>query len=379
MKLLHLSDLHIGKKLKEYSMLDEQKYILSRICDICDEKDIECVVIAGDVYDKSVPPTEAVQAFDEFIYRLYAKKIPVLIISGNHDSPERLSFGGRVMTAGGIHIVPAYNGEVNTVTLNDKFGEVIFHLLPFVKPVNVRRFFSDKNIESCNDAVAAILGDIRLDESKRNVLVAHQFVTGSQLSQSEELYIGGEENIDGRLFSAFDYAALGHIHRPQYVGDKKIRYCGSLLKYHIEEANREKTITIAEIGEKGDLKIEELPVTPLHDVRSYKGSFEKLTDKTFYANVNTDDYVYITLTDEADVPDAARKLKKIYPNLLQLLYDNSRTAAAGTIKMTAVPEKQPPISIFSDFFEMQCLHKMSDEQNEVMQSLIKSVWEEEIE
>lgn len=378
MRILHLSDLHIGKRLKEYSMLEDQKHILAQILEICGDEKIECVVIAGDVYDKTVPPAEAVQVFDDFIYSITEKKIPVVMISGNHDSAERIAFGGRIMSAGGVYISPVYSGKIKPVVLNDKYGEVNFYLLPFVRPANVRQYHSDRKIESFTDAMGAVIDNIEIDTTKRNIMVTHQFVTGSQLSQSEEFFIGGTENIDGGIFEKFDYVALGHIHRPQFAGSKKIRYCGSQLKYHFDEVNQEKTYTIADIDENGDVKIKEIPVEPLRQVKAYKGSYEKLTDKSFYSNINTEDYVYITLTDEEDIPDGARKLKKIYPNLLQLFYDNSRTRTTNVIHSDVRNEKLPPTEIFSEFYESRRSHKMTDEQRKFMEQLIKSVWEEEI-
>lgn len=378
MRIFHLSDLHIGKRLKEYSMLNEQKYILDEILEICVNEKIDCIVIAGDIYDKTIPPAEAVQVFDDFLYMLSKKKIPVLIISGNHDSPERISFGGRVMAAGGVHIAPVYNGTIEPVVLSDEYGDVNFYLLPFVKPANVRQIYPDKKIDSYTDAITAIIENIPIDTSKRNILVTHHFVTGSRLSNSEEFFIGGTENIDCGIFETFDYIALGHIHRPQYVGSEKIRYCGSQLKYHFDEVNQEKTYTIAELKCKGTLEITELPVHPNRQVISYKGTYEKLTDSSFYSNINTDNYIYITLTDEADIPDAARKLKKIYPNMLQLFYDNSRTRTTSVIRSDIRNEKLPPIDIFSEFYEYRCSHKMTAEQQEFMEDLIKTVWEEEI-
>ncbi len=378
MKIFHLSDLHIGKRLKEHSMLEDQQYILTQICNICDNEKVDCVVIAGDIYDKTIPPAEAVQVFDDFLYKLKESRLPVFIISGNHDSAERVSFGGRVMSAGGVYIAPVYNGRIEPVILKDKHGEVNFYLLPFVKPVNVKQFYPDRNIESFTDAISAVIDDIDIDSTKRNILVTHQFVTGSQLSQSEEFFVGGAENVDRGIFNDFNYVALGHIHRPQSVGNKKIRYCGSQLKYHLNEVNQKKTFTIADIDENGDVEINEIPVKPLHDLKEYRGTFEKITDKNFYSNINAEDYIYITLTDESDIPDAVGKLKKIYPNLLQLFYDNSRTRKSDNIYPAAKGDKLPPIDIFTEFFEMQCNRKMSDEQREFMESLIKSVWEEEI-
>ena len=378
MKILHLSDLHIGKRLYEYSMLEQQKYILDDIIKITESENIDCVVIAGDVYDKSVPSTDSVQLFDRFVCSLNMKKIPVLIISGNHDSPERLSFGSGIMASAGVHIAPVYSGKVKSVVLSDEHGEINFYMLPFVKPAQVRRYFPDREIMTYTDAVKAILDSIEIDTEKRNVLVTHQFVTGSCLSQSEEFAVGGTENIDGSLFEAFDYVALGHIHRPQTMYGGKIRYCGSQLKYHADEVSQEKTYTITEIKEKGTLEIRELPVCPEKKVVAYKGKYDEISDSTFYKNINTDDYIFITLTDEEDIVDAMRKLKKIYPNLLRIFYDNSRTRSVSAVRSETISSKLLPKDIFSAFYETQCSHEMTEEQQEFMKNMIKSVWEEDL-
>jgi exonuclease SbcD len=378
MRILHLSDLHIGKRLKEYSMLEDQKYILSQILEICDNEKIECVVIAGDVYDKTVPPAEAVLVFDNFIYSVTERKIPVVMISGNHDSAERIAFGGRIMSAGGVYISPVYSGKIEPVVLEDEYGEVNFYLLPFVRPTTVRQYHSDRKIESFTDAMEAVVDNIEIDSTKRNIMVTHQFVTGSQLSQSEEFFIGGTENIDGGIFEKFDYVALGHIHRPQFAGSKKIRYCGSQLKYHFDEVNQEKTYTIADIDEKGNVEITEIPVEPIRQVKAYKGSYEKLTDKSFYSNINTEDYIYITLTDEEDIPDAMNKLRVIYPNLMKLDYDNTRTRSVGHVEAETRIQTLSPLELFSQFYETQNGQPLSAEQEQIAQQLISQIWEENL-
>lgn len=378
MKIFHISDLHIGKKFKEFSMLDDQEYILSEIIKTVDIEIPDCVVIAGDIYDKTIPPTDAVILFDKFLYDLSKRKIPTLIISGNHDSPERVSFGGRLMEAEGIYISPVFNGEIKPVVLQDEIGDVNFYLFPFVKPVQVRKYFPDKKIESYQDAVKTVIDSLELKSDSRNVLVAHQFVTGSTLGNSEEFMIGGAENVDAELFMDFDYTALGHIHHPQNVGSEKIRYCGSPLKYHFDEHDKERSFTIAELGKKGELSVREILIKPKREMRYYKGSYDRLTSKNFYENVSRDDYVFITLTDEEDIPDASLKLKKIYPNLLQLFYDNSRTQSPSVIRSEIRNEKLPPIQIFTEFYKNQCNHDMTAAQKEIMEKLINKIWESEI-
>lgn len=377
MKFLHLSDLHIGKRVNEFSMLEEQEYILNKILEIADSEKVESVIIAGDVYDKTVPATEAVQVFDRFLSELAARKLHVFIISGNHDSAERVAFGSKIMEYSNIHISPVYNGNISPVRISDSFGDIYVYMLPFVKPAHVRRF-SDNEITCSNDAVRVAVEKMNVNPECRNILVAHQFVTGASLSGAEEFAVGGSDNVDADIFSIFDYVALGHIHRPQNVKGKKIRYCGSQLKYKADEVNQTKTVTIMELNEKNSLDVRTIPLVPKREMRVLKGSFMELTDKNFYRSTNTDDYIFITLTDEEDIPDAGRLLQQIYPHMMSLSYDNSRTRLKNVIKSSVRSENVPPLQLFSEFYEMQCGHGMSEKQKEFAETLINKVWEEEI-
>lgn len=378
MKILHLSDLHLGKRVNEFTMIEEQEYILSQILDIIDAEKPQAAVMAGDIYDKSVPSAEAVRLFDDFLYALAERELEVFVISGNHDSAERIAFGGRLMNARGIHMSPVYSGKTESVELHDEFGSLNVYMLPFIKPVHVKRYHPDAEINSATDALRIAVEEMDIDQHCRNILVTHQFVTGASLSQSEELPVGGTDNVDADVFDAFDYVALGHIHRPQNIRGGRMRYCGTLLKYSFSEIEQEKSVTIAEIGEKGSLDIRTLPIIPKRDMKSYKGTFEKLTDREFYENINTDDYIFIILTDENDIPDAVRKLRKIYPRMMKLSYDNSRTRSKTVISESADVEEMPPEKLFSLFYEQQNNHPMSHEQEEFVASLIKEVWEEEL-
>jgi len=325
MKLIHLSDLHIGKRVNEISMLEDQEFILTQILGILDTEKADAVLIAGDVYDKSVPSAEAVTLFDDFLFRLSKRKLPVFIISGNHDSSERLSFGSRLMEGSGIHISPVYGGSVSPVVLSDSFGTVSFWLLPFLKPAHVRRYFPEESIESYTDAVRAAIRAMSPDFASRNVLLTHQFVTGAATCESEEISVGGSDNVDASVFDGFDYVALGHIHGPQNIGSNRVRYCGTPLKYSFSEEHHHKSITVVELGEKGDLTLHLQPLTPKHDLRTIRGTFEEVTSKAFLESTQTQDYLHIILTDEEDVPEALGKLRLIYPNILKLSYDNTRT------------------------------------------------------
>lgn len=376
MKIMHLSDLHIGKKVNEYSMLQDQIYILKEILHIIDDEKVETVIIAGDVYDRSLPPNEALELFDEFLYQLSSRNVNVFVISGNHDSPERISYGGRMMTENKIFLSPVYDGNVKPITLNDDYGEVNFYLLPFVRPADIRRYFPDENIENYTDAVKVAIDNMNVDFSERNILVTHQFVTGVELSESEDIIVGGTDNVSGEVFDGFDYVALGHIHREQTVGKDNIRYCGTPLKYSFSEAKNIKSVTILDFNDKGNIEYSKIPLTPLRDMREIRGTYYELTLKSNYESTNTEDYLHITLTDEEDIPDAIGKLRSIYPNIMKLDYDNLRTRGSGTVDAIENIESKSPFELFADLFKQQNNQDMSEEQEEIMRNLIDKIWEE---
>lgn len=377
MKLIHLSDLHIGKRVNEFSMLEDQEYILTKIINIIDDEKPEAVLIAGDVYDKSVPSAEAVQLFDDFLVRLAKRNLHTFIISGNHDSAERLAFGGRLMELSGIHLSPVYNGKVEATSLEDENGRVNFYMLPFIKPANVRRFFEEKTIESYTDAVRVAVENMEIDENERNVLITHQFVTGAERSESEEVSVGGSDNVDASVFDGFDYVALGHIHGPQNIGSEKIRYCGTPLKYSFSEANHKKSVTVVDLGKKGELEIRTVPLTPKHDMREIKGLYEEIVSKENYSGTDTNDYMHITLTDEDDIPDAISRLRVIYPNLMKIDYDNTRTRSNTVLDTVEDIEHRSPLDLFAEFYEKQNGQAMNKEQLEFSKQLIESIWEGE--
>ncbi|MBR6700317.1 MAG: exonuclease SbcCD subunit D [Firmicutes bacterium] len=379
MKCIHLSDLHIGKRVNEFSMLEDQKYILNEILKIIDEEKPDAVLIAGDVYDRSVPSGEAVQLFDEFLVNLAERELEVFVISGNHDSPERLAFGSKLMEKSGVHLSEVYGGEVKPVVLQDGFGKVNIYMLPFIKPANVKRFYPEEEIVSYTDALKIAVERMEINCEERNIIITHQFVTGASRSESEEISVGGTDNVDAAVFDGFDYVALGHIHRPQNMGGERIRYCGTPLKYSFSEAGHQKSVTVAELKRKGDLSVREIPLVPLRDMKEIKGMYEDITLKSYYDKTSlTEDYLHITLTDEEDVPDAIGKLRIIYKNLMKLDYDNTRTRSGGYIDVEASVEAKTPIELFSDFYEAQNGKPMSDKQQEYMNELIERVWEVEI-
>ena len=373
---MHLSDLHIGKKVNEYSMLQDQIYILKEILRIIDNEKVETVIIAGDVYDRSLPPNEALELFDEFLYQLSSRNVNVFVISGNHDSPERISYGGRMMTENKIFLSPVYDGNVKPISLNDDYGEVNFYLLPFIRPADIRRYFPDENIENYTDAVKVAIDNMNVDFSERNILITHQFVTGAELSESEDIIVGGTDNVSGEVFDGFDYVALGHIHREQTVGKDNIRYCGTPLKYSFSEAKHIKSVTILDFKDKENIEYSKIPLTPLRDMREIRGTYDELTLKSSYESTNTEDYLHITLTDEEDIPDAIGKLRSIYPNIMKLDYDNLRTRGSGIVDAIENIESKSPFELFADLFKQQNNQDMSEEQEEIMRNLIDKIWEE---
>lgn len=376
MKFLHLADLHLGKRVNGFSMLEDQAHILRQILAILDDEQPDGVLIAGDVYDKSVPSVEAVELLDGFLTELRARGVPVLLISGNHDSPERLAFGGRVMDSCGIHISPVYDGALAPVTLQDAFGPVHVWLLPFVKPAHVRRWFPDADIESYTDAVAEAVAHMDIDTATRNVLVTHQFVTGGTRSGSEELSVGGTDNVDSGVFAPFDYVALGHLHGAQHIGRETIRYAGSPLKYSFSEARQHKSVTVVTLGEKGDVQVRTVALTPLRELREIRGSYDELTARSFYEHTTyRSDYLHLILTDEQDVFDAMSRLRTIYPYLMTLDYDNARTRAAGGMSVPAETERRTPLELFEALYTRQNHQPMSEVQRAYIAQLMEQIME----
>ena len=375
MKFIHLSDLHLGKRVNEFSMLEDQEYILTKIINIIDDQKPDGVIIAGDVYDKSVPSAEAVELFDDFLVKLSNRNLKVFVISGNHDSAERIAFGGRLMDKSGIYMSPVYDGKIEPITVSDNFGDVNIYMLPFVKPANVRRFYPESEISSYTDAIKTIIDDMSIDESKRNILITHQFVTGASRTESEDISVGGTDNVDASVFEKFDYVALGHIHRSQKCTSDYIRYSGTPLKYSFSEANDKKEVVILDIKGKGTIELSFVPLVPKRDMVEIKGKYDELTLKSFYDNTSyIEDYMHITLTDEDDIPDVLTKLRVIYKNIMKLDYDNQRTRHSVEINGADNVERKSPFEHFGEFYEMQNGQALSEEQSEFMTEIIEQIW-----
>lgn len=412
MKLLHLADLHIGKRVNEFSMIEDQTYILTKIMNIIVEEKPQGIILAGDIYDKSVPSAEAVQLFDDFLVRLSKHQLKVFVISGNHDSPERIAFGSQLMESSGVYMSPVYDGNIKPIILSDQGETIEIYMLPFIKPAHVRRYFPDAEINSYSDALKVALASINKTDKIQGtnisynaqgiegvnirILITHQFVTGASRCESEDISVGGSDNVEATVFDGFDYVALGHIHRPQSVVRETIRYCGTPLKYSFSEANHKKSITVIETGmdeknqiqttqiqmnqiqtnQKQKIQIRTIPLIPKRDMREIKGTYMEVTQKSFYEGTNLDDYIRVTLTDEEDIPAAINKLRIIYPNIMKLDYDNKRTKSNGYVEVTEYIEHKTPTQLFSELFEKQNNQEMTKEQLDFTNHLIEKIWED---
>lgn len=375
MKFIHISDLHLGKRVNEFSMIEDQKYILLKILNVIDEEKPDGVLIAGDVYDRFIPSEEAMYLWDEFLVKLSKRNIPVFAISGNHDSAIRFSDHSKLVENAGIYLAPAYEGSVKPISLEDDNGRINIYMLPFIKPVNVKQYFQNEKIEDYTDACRVAINQMSIDRKERNILIAHQFVLGANTCESEEHNVGGLDSVSVSVFDDFDYVALGHIHGKQSIGRESVRYSGTPLKYSFSEKNHVKSVTIVEMGEKGDVQIKETELIPQHDLREIRGTYNEVTNKKNYEGTPVDDYLHIVLTDEEDIPDAIGKLRVIYKNIMKLSYDNKRTRENKIISDVADVEKKEPIELFEEFYELQNNQKMSDEQRKFTLDLINSIWE----
>ena len=376
MKLIHLSDLHLGKRINEFSMMEDQKYILLEILRIIGAEKPDGVIIAGDVYDKPVPPAEAVAALDDFLTRLAGLGLQVYMISGNHDSAERIAFGGRLMELGGVHLSPVFRGDITPCVLKKGEEELKIWMLPFIKPIDVRQAYPGETVRDYTEAVGTAIRHMQIDPGEINVLAAHQFVTGAARSDSEDVSVGGMDNVDASVFDGFDYVALGHIHGPQHIGRKTVRYCGTPLKYSFSERNHVKSVTVVEFGKKGETEVRTVPLKPRHDLREIRGTYDELTLMTNYEGTATDDYLHVILTDEDDVPDAMARLRTIYPNIMKLDYDNTRTRTMADIGMAEGAERKSGIELFDEFYTLQNGQGMTEEQRAFALEMLESLEEE---
>ena len=372
MKFLHISDLHLGKRIFERSLIDDQRHILGEILKAADAQKPDAVFIAGDVYDKSVPGAEAVALFDEFLCSLASRRTETFVISGNHDSAERIAFGSKLIDPSGIHLSPVFGGSLQRYTIKDEYGEVGIYLLPFIRPADVRTFYPDADIENITDAVRTVITAADIPDGERNVLVAHLFTAGACGAGSESaVSVGGSDMVDTAVFGKFGYTALGHIHRPQNVSER-IRYCGTPMKYDFSESEQEKSVTVGELDGNGAVTIRTLPLTPLHDMVKVKGSFDELINSGGAA----DDYVLAILTDSDPIPDAAGRLRAVFHRLCELRYDNERTRLTDSPEVIE-EEARPHIEIFAELYKKQNGTELDGERREAAERIITEILEKE--
>lgn len=380
MKLMHISDLHIGKRVNEFSMLEDQEYILNEIIKIAKDENISGIIIAGDVYDKTVPPIEAVDLADEFLTKLVEENISIYMISGNHDSPERLNFGSRIMEKNNLFICGEYDGDLRKIVIEDEYGKLNIYFLPYIKPsiVNNKLGLETKTYDK---SVKEALKVIDIDVESRNILIAHQFVTfGStvpELSDSETKSLGGIDNVDASVFDKFDYVALGHIHKPQKIGREVIRYSGSPLKYSFSECNHKKSVCIVDFKEKNNCEIKLVPLIPKRDMKQLKTSMEDLKSGNILSSIPSDTYMHITLTDDEEVIDAISKVREIFKNVMVLDFDNKRNGenlSDTTITSEDLKQKTPK-ELFVDFFSSQNNVELTESQDEIISNIVNEVLE----
>ena len=386
MKILHLSDLHIGKIVLEQSMLDDQKYMLNQIIEKIQEEKIELVLISGDIYDRGVPPSDAVTVLNNFLKVLIKDlHLKVCIIAGNHDSKERLNFGSEIFKSDGLYISSIYNGNIDKVELEDEYGKLNIYMLPYIKPIEVRQFFEeDVDVSSYHNAVKEVILKENINEKERNIILSHQFVTSGGIepekSESETLYLGGTENVDVSCYDKFDYVALGHIHGPQRIGRDTARYAGTILKYSFSEVHQNKSLTVIDFKEKENLKIDLIPLKPLRDMRVIKGPIEELTKEENYSKTNREDYIRAIITNEEQVYDAIGQLRKVYPNVLRLDIENSKAKIDSEAKLSDLDniKKKDEVELFNEFYKYQNNQDLNEVQLEIIKNVIKEVKKEDM-
>lgn len=377
MKFIHLSDLHIGKRVNEFNMLDDQKYILNEIIRVADSIKPDVILIAGDIYDKSMPSAEAVELFDEFLTEIVKRNLKCFSISGNHDSAERIAFGSRIMKEQGIYMSKVFDGKITPIILKDILGEVNIYMLPFIKPANVRRFYPDSVIVNYEDAIKTVIENSYIDKTKRNILVAHQFVTSLGIEpercESENVSVGGIDRVDASVFDIFDYVALGHLHGSQKIGRDTIRYAGSPLKYSFSESRHNKSITVVEIGNKDDIKIDKIPLVPLRDLREIRGPINELLNPEIYKGTNLEDYIHVTLTDEEEIMDAIGKIHMVYPNVMRLDFDNNKTRACGVNQVPENVNLKTHFDLFKEFYTLQNNNDLDNLKIKIISELLEEL------
>ena len=379
MKILHLADLHIGKIIFEQSLLEDQEYMLNKIIEKIKAENIDAILIAGDVYDRSIPQADAIDLLDRFLNILIKElKKKVFIIAGNHDSKERLGFGNKIFENEGLFISSKYEGKIKKVELQDEYGKLNIYMLPFIKPIEVKKYFDDETL-SYDETIKKIIEKEDIDESQRNIILTHQFVTaiGEEVerTESEVLTLGGTDNVDISNYNKFDYVAIGHVHRPQRIGRDTARYAGTMLKYSFSEVNHKKTMPIIDFKEKGNIDIKLVELKPLRDMREIKGPIEKLLEN--YEEENAKDYIRAIITSEEPVYDAIGQLRRIYPNVLKLEIQNSKILSNIEFKTENLQKvkSKSEVELFNEFYKFQNNIELNVEQKNLIQEVVKEIKE----
>lgn len=372
MKLLHTADLHLGRMLRDVSLLDDQRKILDELSGIAVKEGVNAVLIAGDVYQKVAPQAEAMELFDGFISTMMKTGIRVFVVSGNHDSAQRISYFSALAKLGGVYVTERFTGKLQTVEMEDEFGKVYFHLLPFVRPIDVRQALPQIRVSDYSDAVRNVINASEIDFSARNILIAHQFVTGSQLSGSEDKTIGTVDNVDLELFTSFDYVALGHIHRAQCLKKNSIRYSGSPLKYSVDEAEHHKSCVIVDLGPKGTVDTKTIEITQPHEVRKVEGYLDEIMLQPY-----SEDYIWVTVHDDEVPPDSAARVSTVFPNLMGFTVENAKSKQDRDVRGAAEVENLDPVKLFTEFYAKQNNGEgPSDKQIELFKKLFREVKEQ---
>lgn len=373
MKFMHLADLHLGKSVNGYSMIEDQKHALNEIINLIKKENIKILLIAGDIYQNSVPAIDAIYLFENFLYQLKDLEVTCLIISGNHDSADRLAYANKFLTSSNIYISNSYEGYLEKVTLEDKFGPVNFYLLPYIKPIDVKRYYPEKEIFTYTKAVEAAISDAEINKEERNVIISHQFIMNAELSDSEEIYAGDVEAVPANLYKDFDYVALGHIHKKQEFLNSKIRYPGALLKYSASEANYKKSITLVEIDKDGKVSIEEKYINYLRDMRIIEGYFDEIMQNAS-KDSHKDDYIHLLLEDEEDILDGLQRLRSVYPNIMTFRYKNMKIGDNNLEEVLEKSSNTSPYQLFEDFYLQRIGQNLDDSKSKIIKETIEEIW-----
>lgn len=383
MKLLHLADLHIGKVINEFSMLEDQKYILHQAAELAAEEKTDGVILAGDIYDRSVPTAEAVSVLNKFLEKLADLGQKIFVISGNHDSPERIGFAGSILARGGLYMEGSFLPELKKVELTDAFGPVNIYFLPFARAGAMQKVLGLEAGTDLTACIRRVIENTKINPAERNVLITHHFVTGNgaepEVSDSEyPVSVGGTENVDASVFDGFDYVALGHIHKPQSIGRKEVCYAGSPLKYSFSECGREKSAVLVTLGEKErGVTMERRVLKPLHDMRKVKGELAELLKEEVVSLADRSDYLFVTLTDEKELFEPMEQLRTRYPNVMQLELEKNIRHEGAAVSLKEQLREKSLLEIYRDFYEAVTDRPLDESREAVVAALLKEIQEVE--